>query len=166
MIYRLYGVDEQLLYVGISVRGLRRLVNHMDTKDWWNTVASARFEYANSRADALIREAYIIEHERPLHNVLQYSPALPAERPREVEKEVVATALPSTPPVSQNTPEPFMTVREAAAMIIASPESVRRWLRQGRMRGFLPAGDRMGWRIPEDEVDRFLMGGNREGESA
>ena len=59
----------------------------------------------------------------------------------------------------------MLTVREAAERIRANPESVRRWLRQGKIRGTLPAGDRLGWRIPESEIDRFLSGGAKSGAS-
>ena len=57
----------------------------------------------------------------------------------------------------------MLTVREAAERIRANPESVRRWLRQGKIRGTLPAGDRLGWRIPESEVERFLASGRQSG---
>jgi excisionase family DNA binding protein len=50
----------------------------------------------------------------------------------------------------------LLTVREVAERIRSSPETVRRWLRQGRLRGFRPGGTKLGYRVPESELDRFL----------
>jgi hypothetical protein len=33
---------------------------------------------------------------------------------------------------------------------------VRRWLRQGKLRGFRPGGTRLGYRVAESELQRFL----------
>ena len=54
--------------------------------------------------------------------------------------------------------EPMLTVAEVAERLRINPETVRVWLRQGKMQGFLPGGDRMGYRIPESEVTRVLRG--------
>src|SRR5919206_1902358 len=50
----------------------------------------------------------------------------------------------------------FLTVAEVAARLRVNPETVRRWLRHGRLRGVLMGGDRAGYRIAESEVQRFL----------
>jgi excisionase family DNA binding protein len=50
----------------------------------------------------------------------------------------------------------FLTVAEVAARLRVNPETVRRWLRHGRLRGFLMGGDRAGYRIAESELQRFL----------
>lgn len=52
--------------------------------------------------------------------------------------------------------EKYLTVAEVAERLHAHPVTVRRWLKQGRLRGSLPAGDKFGWRIPESEIPRFL----------
>lgn len=54
--------------------------------------------------------------------------------------------------------EPMLTVTEAAARLRVNPETVRVWLRDGRMKGFRPGGDKIGWRIPQSEVERVLRG--------
>jgi excisionase family DNA binding protein len=51
--------------------------------------------------------------------------------------------------------DPLLTVPEVAEQMRASEETVRRWLRAGRIRGFQPGGTRLGWRIAESEVARF-----------
>ena len=50
----------------------------------------------------------------------------------------------------------LLTVPEVAGQVRATPATVRRWLRQGKLKGILPGGDRLGYRIRESEVRRFL----------
>jgi excisionase family DNA binding protein len=50
----------------------------------------------------------------------------------------------------------LLTVREVAARLRSSPETVRRWLRQGKLRGFRLGGTKLGYRVTESELDRFL----------
>ena len=59
--------------------------------------------------------------------------------------------------------ERLLTVREVAERLRSSPETVRRWLRQGRLRGFRPGGTKLGYRVREAELQRFLAqwNGNR-----
>jgi excisionase family DNA binding protein len=52
--------------------------------------------------------------------------------------------------------ERFLTVPEAADMLRIAPETVRRWLRSGRLKGVSLGSDRAGWRIPRSEVRRLL----------
>ena len=54
--------------------------------------------------------------------------------------------------------EPMLTVAEAADRLKISQETVRIWLRSGKMRGHRPGGDKIGWRIPASEVERVLRG--------
>jgi excisionase family DNA binding protein len=51
----------------------------------------------------------------------------------------------------------LLTVREVAERIRSSPETVRRWLRQGKLRGFRPGGTKLGYRVPESELQRFIQ---------
>ena len=55
--------------------------------------------------------------------------------------------------------DPLLTVPEVAARLRISPETVRRWLRQGGLKGTLMGGDRGGYRIAQSEVERFLREG-------
>ncbi len=49
-----------------------------------------------------------------------------------------------------------MTVQEVAERLRLHPESVRRWLREGRLKGGRMGGRRLGYRIPESEVERIV----------
>jgi len=49
----------------------------------------------------------------------------------------------------------WLTTGEVAKLLKVHPETVKRWLRGGVMRGsFL--SDRAGWRVAREEVDRFM----------
>jgi excisionase family DNA binding protein len=52
----------------------------------------------------------------------------------------------------------LLTVREVAERLRSSPETVRRWLRQGKLHGFRPGGTKLGYRVSEEELQRFLHG--------
>ena len=58
--------------------------------------------------------------------------------------------------------EPLLTVEEVAKRIRTSGATVRRWLREKKLRGVRPGGTRLGWRIPASEVDRLLSGEERD----
>lgn len=50
---------------------------------------------------------------------------------------------------------PDLSVEEVAARLSVHRETVRRWLRTGELRGYR-LGFRGGWRIPEEELRRFI----------
>jgi len=52
--------------------------------------------------------------------------------------------------------EQFLTVPEVAERLRITPETVRRWLRAGKLHGVLLGGDKMGYRIAETEVARLM----------
>ena len=53
--------------------------------------------------------------------------------------------------------ERWLTVAQAAERIQVHPETVREWLRAGRLPGTL-LSRRAGWRVRERDVERFLAG--------
>jgi excisionase family DNA binding protein len=52
--------------------------------------------------------------------------------------------------------ERMYTVRESAAQIGAQEETIRRWLRDKKIEGVMPGGQKLGYRIPEREIERIL----------
>ena len=52
--------------------------------------------------------------------------------------------------------ERMLTVEQAAELLQAHPQTVRRWLRDGKLKGRMPGGTKLGYRIPESEVKRLL----------
>jgi excisionase family DNA binding protein len=49
-----------------------------------------------------------------------------------------------------------LTVQEAANHLKVHPETIRVWLRDGRLQGVQPVNKRVGWRIPATEFARLL----------
>jgi excisionase family DNA binding protein len=52
----------------------------------------------------------------------------------------------------------LLTVAEVAERLRLKPETVRRWLRSGRLRGISLGSDHAGWRVRESEIERLLSG--------
>jgi excisionase family DNA binding protein len=50
----------------------------------------------------------------------------------------------------------LLTVQEVAERLKMNPETVRRWLRQGKLRGYLLGGDRSGYRVAQDDLEEFI----------
>lgn len=55
----------------------------------------------------------------------------------------------------------LLTVPEVAARLKLKPETVRRWLRAGKLKGIV-FSDRGGWRVAQSEVQRFLAQASRQ----
>jgi excisionase family DNA binding protein len=55
--------------------------------------------------------------------------------------------------------EEFLTVAQAAERLQLNQETVRVWLRTGKLKGTLLGGKRSGYRIPRSEVERVLREG-------
>jgi len=53
-------------------------------------------------------------------------------------------------------PDDLLTVPELAARLRVTPETIRRWLREGKLRGRRLGGPRMGWRIAPSELARLM----------
>jgi len=53
----------------------------------------------------------------------------------------------------------LLTVPEVAERLRVTAETVRRWLRSGRLQGVALGSDRAGWRVPESEVARIIEAG-------
>ena len=53
-------------------------------------------------------------------------------------------------------PERFITVQEAAEQLQVHPQTVRVWLREGKLKGRLIGGRKSGYRIPASEIERIL----------
>jgi excisionase family DNA binding protein len=54
--------------------------------------------------------------------------------------------------------EPVLTVAEVAERLRVHPQTVRLWLKEGKLKGRLIGGTKTGYRIPASEVDRILTG--------
>lgn len=67
-LYRLYGADDKLLYVGITTEPKVRMKAHAADKSWWPEVTTREFEWFGTREEAAKAEIDAIRAERPAHN--------------------------------------------------------------------------------------------------
>lgn len=70
-LYRLFGAENVLLYVGITTNPASRWREHANIKTWWPLVARREVEWHDNRADALAAEAAAICDENPMYNILR-----------------------------------------------------------------------------------------------
>ena len=69
-LYRMYGANNELLYIGISKSAFARFEQHSHTQPWINQVASwKRTPYPN-REEALEAEREAIIREHPRYNII------------------------------------------------------------------------------------------------
>jgi excisionase family DNA binding protein len=54
--------------------------------------------------------------------------------------------------------EQGLTVFDAASRCNVPPATVRRWIREEKVRATMLGGTKTGYRIPESEIDRLLRG--------
>ena len=73
-LYRMRDAGGDLLYVGITVAGLRRFSAHRRVKPWWHLVQQIDVEHFATRAEAIAAERDAIKTELPRFNVV-HSPA-------------------------------------------------------------------------------------------
>jgi predicted GIY-YIG superfamily endonuclease len=67
-LYRCWGSDGRLLYVGVTNSYSQRLCHHRARTPWWPTVAEVSTASYPNRHTALNAEALAIKAERPIHN--------------------------------------------------------------------------------------------------
>lgn len=91
-VYRHFDGDGRLLYIGVSLSGLSRLLGHMSASEWGHAIRAVTLEPHPNRAAALEAEAKAIVAERPLHN--QTIPVLVANGRRQTD---AARFIPDTP---------------------------------------------------------------------
>ncbi|MFC9700900.1 type II toxin-antitoxin system prevent-host-death family antitoxin [Streptomyces sp. NPDC056943] len=67
-LYRLYDVEDRLLYVGITGDPKVRFTQHRKEKPWWAEVALREVEWFSTRSDAERAEQRAIRREVPRYN--------------------------------------------------------------------------------------------------
>lgn len=70
ILYRLYGGDGDLLYVGISDNWPSRMKQHKKDKHWFGEVERLDLQAFATRSEALLSERAAIESEKPKFNVV------------------------------------------------------------------------------------------------
>lgn len=76
-LYRFYGGDGALLYVGITNNPSNRFTQHAHDKPWWHAVCRIEIETHPTREEVLEAERLAIQAEKPLHNKVHNRGHLP-----------------------------------------------------------------------------------------
>lgn len=138
-VYRIYDVNDRLLYVGITNDTALRWLDHRRTKSWWETDAH-RYDvlWYPSRAVAAVEEKKAIETEQPKHNTM-----LAVQPLREITPRV---------------PGAYST-GEIAHRFRISPDTIRSLVKAGTFPSQLtdlPSPYRKGKRYAADEVEQYF----------
>lgn len=72
-VYRIYAADGTLIYVGVTDRGQRRQVEHINSKQWAREMAETHWEHYESREKALSRERELIITQHPKYNLIHHA---------------------------------------------------------------------------------------------
>ncbi len=70
-LYRHFGPNDALLYVGISLRVMQRTIEHKSDSIWFNEIVRITMEDFDSKEAALEAERLAIINEKPKHNKQQ-----------------------------------------------------------------------------------------------
>lgn len=68
VLYRMYGSDDRLLYIGITADVDQRFTQHGTVQPWWREVAVIRVEHFDDRASVEAAEREAIRSELPAYN--------------------------------------------------------------------------------------------------
>ena len=71
-LYRFFGQDNQLLYIGISINAYNRYKGHLQTKTWMDEVVSITLEPHINRREVEQAEIEAIRSENPKYNRIRY----------------------------------------------------------------------------------------------
>jgi hypothetical protein len=67
-LYRHFNKEGRLLYVGVSLTAIKRLVEHRNGCAWYRQIARIEVEWFDTRDEALAAEAEAIRTEKPRYN--------------------------------------------------------------------------------------------------
>lgn len=83
-LYRHFDKEGNLLYVGISLSAMGRLVSHKRDANWFDDIASVTIEKFKTRSAAEKAERKAIQNEIPKHNTMRYK--VPKKKKRKAAK--------------------------------------------------------------------------------
>lgn len=112
-LYRHYNNEGDLLYIGISLSSIARLMQHRRKAAWFDEIANIEIETFDSLQDCKAAEKRAIRNEGPRHNIVYNGDSWP-RLPDDTEENL-----------------PGMSLAEAAAYLDSPPSFVNSLLRGG-----------------------------------
>ena len=68
-LYRHYDKNGTLLYIGVSLHAVQRLIDHRDKSHWFEDITRIDVQWYLSRSEAYAAEKHAIKTEKPKHNI-------------------------------------------------------------------------------------------------
>lgn len=75
-VYKIYNADDDLLYIGRTKSGFRRIAQHKSRQHWSLEIATIRIEHFKTIAKADARERELIQEHRPPYNTIWVTPEI------------------------------------------------------------------------------------------
>jgi len=72
-LYRHFAADGTLLYVGVSLSCVCRLIQHRKTSGWYGDIANITVEKFRTRGEAIEAERLAIRRDQPQHNKIRHA---------------------------------------------------------------------------------------------
>ena len=76
-LYRHYDKYGALLYIGVSLHAVQRLIDHRDKSHWYEDITRIEVQWYLSRSEAYAAEKHAIKTEKPKHNIVYNGNASP-----------------------------------------------------------------------------------------
>jgi predicted GIY-YIG superfamily endonuclease len=123
-LYRHFDIDNNLLYVGITLYAKKRIQEHERNSHWFEKVSKITLEKVSSRKEALELEKIAIQNEKPLCN-LQRPPITIKQQINDDSKNELVKRL-----VQFN---PMYTMHDVGNILQSGEKQVREWVNDGKM---------------------------------
>ena len=114
-LYRHYGENYTLLYVGVTINPYIRIAKHKNNSEWYEEIRSITFEWHETRDDALAAEAIALSTEDPIYNINGRYTIVPQDGTHPEAKQ-------------------FYTPQEIASMLQLSTKRMNALLRDGEIK--------------------------------
>jgi excisionase family DNA binding protein len=126
-LYRHFDAGGTLLYVGVSLSTLVRLMQHRHVSPWWEEIATVSISSFASREDALVAERQAVEGEKPRYNKMLQ---LPKPKPKPLATKVDASRLELLHRVAF---KPVYTIQQAADVLGTSTSTIKILIDHGKI---------------------------------
>ena len=148
-LYRHYGADGSLLYVGVSLSTVQRLSQHRDGSGWFTEIKRIEVEDFLTRQEALRAETRAIIEEDPKYNI----------RKKVIKKHTQTTAEATLDETksslnSDNAPLVY-SINNTCKMLSISRSTIYILASQGKLRLIKVGGRTL---VPASEISRLLDG--------
>ena len=126
-LYRHYNGDNTLLYVGISLSAINRLIQHKGSSEWFDEIKRIDVEKFDTREEALIAETKAIQSEKPFYNIKKKSIVKKSrlnEHVEEAQIDLVSRVV---------NYKIFYTDEEVADILMTNKYNIRKWIASNKL---------------------------------